>query len=113
ARRWERERPEALDGDLRRVLFGQDAAIESVVRAVKRTRAGLGGRERPTGCFLFMGPTGVGKTELAKQLAKTLDVPFLRFDMSEYMEKHAVARRLGAPPGNASYHDGGQLAEQS
>jgi ATP-dependent Clp protease ATP-binding subunit ClpA len=108
----ERERLESLDSDLRKVVFGQDAAIESVVRAVKRARAGLGGTERPTGCFLFMGPTGVGKTELAKQLAKTLDVPFLRFDMSEYMEKHAVARLIGAPPGYVGYDEGGQLVEK-
>ncbi|MEN8159521.1 MAG: ATP-dependent Clp protease ATP-binding subunit ClpA, partial [Myxococcota bacterium] len=108
----ERTRLEGLDDDLRGVVFGQDAAIESVVRAVKRARAGLGGTERPTGCFLFMGPTGVGKTELAKQLAKTLDVPFLRFDMSEYMEKHAVARLIGAPPGYVGYDEGGQLVEK-
>jgi len=108
----ERVRLEGLDTDLRKVVFGQDAAIESVVRAVKRARAGLGGTERPTGCFLFMGPTGVGKTELAKQLAKTLDVPFLRFDMSEYMEKHAVARLIGAPPGYVGYDEGGQLVEK-
>jgi ATP-dependent Clp protease ATP-binding subunit ClpA len=108
----ERARLEGLDADLRKVVFGQDAAIESVVRAVKRARAGLGGTERPTGCFLFMGPTGVGKTELAKQLARTLDVPFLRFDMSEYMEKHAVARLIGAPPGYVGYDEGGQLVEK-
>ncbi len=108
----ERSRLEGLDEDLRGVVFGQDAAIESVVRAVKRARAGLGGTERPTGCFLFMGPTGVGKTELAKQLARTLDVPFLRFDMSEYMEKHAVARLIGAPPGYVGYDEGGQLVEK-
>ncbi len=108
----ERDRLESLDTDLREVVFGQDAAIESVVRAVKRARAGLGGAERPTGCFLFMGPTGVGKTELAKQLAKTLGVPFLRFDMSEYMEKHAVARLIGAPPGYVGYDEGGQLVEK-
>jgi ATP-dependent Clp protease ATP-binding subunit ClpA len=108
----ERVRLEGLDADLRKVVFGQDAAIESVVRAVKRARAGLGGTERPTGCFLFMGPTGVGKTELAKQLARTLDVPFLRFDMSEYMEKHAVARLIGAPPGYVGYDEGGQLVEK-
>jgi ATP-dependent Clp protease ATP-binding subunit ClpA len=93
-------------------VYGQDPAVESVVRAVKRARAGLGSSERPTGCFLFMGPTGVGKTELAKQLAKSLDVPFLRFDMSEYMEKHAVARLIGAPPGYVGYDEGGQLVEK-
>ena len=108
----ERVRLEGLGEDIKQVVYGQDAAIESVVRAVKRARAGLGGTERPTGCFLFMGPTGVGKTELAKQLAKTLDVPFLRFDMSEYMEKHAVARLIGAPPGYVGYDEGGQLVEK-
>ena len=108
----EREKLEALEGDLRGVVFGQDGAIDTVVRAVKRARAGLGGGDRPMGSFLFMGPTGVGKTELAKQLARTLDVPFLRFDMSEYMEKHAVARLIGAPPGYVGYDEGGQLVER-
>ena len=102
---------EELDGDLRKVLFGQDEAIRTVVRAVKRTRAGLGGDQRPVGSFLFMGPTGVGKTELAKQLANSLNVPFLRFDMSEYMEKHAVARLIGAPPGYVGYDQGGILVD--
>jgi ATP-dependent Clp protease ATP-binding subunit ClpA len=101
-----------LDADLRAAVFGQDSAIETVVRAVKRSRAGLGGAQRPIGCFLFMGPTGVGKTELSKQLARTLGVPFLRFDMSEYMEKHAVARLIGAPPGYVGYDQGGQLVER-
>ncbi len=108
----DRERLENLAGDLRRVVFGQDAAIETVVRAVKRARAGLSGPDRPTGSFLFTGPTGVGKTELAKQLARTLGVPFLRFDMSEYMEKHAVSRLIGAPPGYVGYDHGGILIEQ-
>jgi ATP-dependent Clp protease ATP-binding subunit ClpA len=103
---------EALPADLRAVVFGQDAAIETVVRAVKRTRAGLGGADKPMGSFLFTGPTGVGKTELARQLAKTLGVPFLRFDMSEYMEKHAVARLIGAPPGYVGYDEGGMLVER-
>ena len=97
---------EGLEEDLRKVLFGQDEAIRTLVRAVKRTRAGLGGDQRPVGSFLFMGPTGVGKTELAKQLANCLHVPFLRFDMSEYMEKHAVARLIGAPPGYVGYDEG-------
>ena len=108
----ERVQLENLGSDLRGVVFGQDPAVETVVRAVKRSRAGLGGAERPTGSFLFMGPTGVGKTELAKQLAASLHVPFLRFDMSEYMEKHAVARLIGAPPGYVGYDEGGQLVEK-
>jgi ATP-dependent Clp protease ATP-binding subunit ClpA len=107
----DRERLASLLGDLRRVVFGQDEAIETVVRAVKRSRAGLAGTDRPIGSFIFMGPTGVGKTELAKQLANTLGVPFLRFDMSEYMEKHAVARLIGAPPGYVGYDEGGILVE--
>jgi ATP-dependent Clp protease ATP-binding subunit ClpA len=105
----DRQRLEGLEAELRRTVFGQDAAITSVVRAVKRARAGLGGVGRPIGCFLFTGPTGVGKTELSKQLAKALGVPFLRFDMSEYMEKHAVARLIGAPPGYVGYDQGGLL----
>ncbi len=102
---------EGLEEDLHKVLFGQDEAIRTLVRAVKRTRAGLGGDQRPVGSFLFMGPTGVGKTELAKQLANCLHVPFLRFDMSEYMEKHAVARLIGAPPGYVGYDQGGILVD--
>ncbi|MDP6981145.1 MAG: ATP-dependent Clp protease ATP-binding subunit ClpA [Myxococcota bacterium] len=100
-----------LEGDIKRVVFGQHGAVESVVRAVKRARAGLGGSDRPIGSFLFTGPTGVGKTELSKQLAKTLGVPFLRYDMSEYMEKHAVSRLIGAPPGYVGYDQGGMLIE--
>jgi ATP-dependent Clp protease ATP-binding subunit ClpA len=106
------ERLERLEGDLKNVVFGQDRAVEAVVRAVKRARAGLGGLERPTGSFLFAGPTGVGKTELAKQLAATLGVAFVRYDMSEYMEKHAVSRLIGAPPGYVGYDQGGLLIEQ-
>jgi ATP-dependent Clp protease ATP-binding subunit ClpA len=79
---------------------------------MRRARAGLGGKDRPIGCFLFTGPTGVGKTELSKQLARVLGVPFQRFDMSEYMEKHAVARLIGAPPGYVGYDQGGQLVER-
>jgi ATP-dependent Clp protease ATP-binding subunit ClpA len=101
-----------LESDLKAVVFGQDRAVETVARAVKRARAGLGGNQKPTGSFLFAGPTGVGKTELAKQLAATLGVPFLRFDMSEYMEKHSVSRLIGAPPGYVGYDQGGQLIEQ-
>ncbi len=108
----ERVRLEKLETDLKSVVFGQDSAVESVVRAVKRSRAGLGGADRPIGSFLFTGPTGVGKTELSKQLARTLGVPFLRYDMSEYMEKHSVARLIGAPPGYVGYDQGGILIEQ-
>jgi ATP-dependent Clp protease ATP-binding subunit ClpA len=108
----ERDRLEHLEEELRKVVFGQDAAISSVVRAVKRGRAGLGGPTRPIGCFLFTGPTGVGKTELSKQLARVLGVPFQRFDMSEYMERHAVSRLIGAPPGYVGYDQGGQLVEK-
>jgi len=104
-------RLERLEADLKTVVFGQDRAVETVASAVKRARAGMAGPERPTGSFLFAGPTGVGKTELAKQLAETLGVPFLRFDMSEYMEKHSVSRLIGAPPGYVGYDQGGQLIE--
>jgi ATP-dependent Clp protease ATP-binding subunit ClpA len=108
----ERVRLEKLEEELRAVVYGQEQAVSSVARAIKRGRAGLGGSERPTGSFLFVGPTGVGKTELAKQLAHSLGVPFHRFDMSEYMEKHAVARLIGAPPGYVGYDEGGQLVEK-
>jgi ATP-dependent Clp protease ATP-binding subunit ClpA len=108
----ERDKLEHLQDDLRAVVFGQDDAVATVVRAVKRSRAGLSGTSRPIGSFLFMGPTGVGKTELAKQMARTLGIEFLRFDMSEYMEKHAVARLIGAPPGYVGYDEGGILVER-
>ncbi len=108
----DRDRLETLVEDLRRGVFGQDEAIATLARAIKRARAGLGGPDRPIGSFLFMGPTGVGKTELAKQLAKCLDVTFFRFDMSEYMEKHAVARLIGAPPGYVGYEEGGILVDR-
>jgi ATP-dependent Clp protease ATP-binding subunit ClpA len=107
----DRDRLLKLDADIKNAVFGQDRAVESVVRAVKRSRAGLAGVDRPIGSFLFTGPTGVGKTELSKQLAKTLGVPFLRYDMSEYMEKHAVSRLIGAPPGYVGYDQGGMLIE--
>jgi ATP-dependent Clp protease ATP-binding subunit ClpA len=108
----EKSRLEDLEASLKRVVYGQDAAVELVARAVKRSRAGLGGVDRPIGSFLFTGPTGVGKTELSKQLAKALGVPFIRYDMSEYMEKHAVSRLIGAPPGYVGYDQGGMLIEQ-
>ena len=100
-----------LQQRLQSVIFGQDRAIEAVVQAVKRSRAGLGNPDSPTGSFLFAGPTGVGKTEVARQLANTLSVHFERFDMSEYMEKHAVARLIGAPPGYVGFDQGGLLTE--
>ncbi|MBA3392296.1 MAG: ATP-dependent Clp protease ATP-binding subunit ClpA [Deltaproteobacteria bacterium] len=100
-----------LEGDLKRVIFGQDKAIEQLSTVIKLSRAGLGHPDKPTGCFLFAGPTGVGKTELAKQLATTLGVEFLRFDMSEYMEKHTVSRLIGAPPGYVGFDQGGQLTD--
>ncbi len=108
----ERTRLAKLEEDLRKVVFAQDDAVRTVAQAVRRAHAGLSGRQRPIGSFLFMGPTGVGKTELAKQLANCLSVPFLRFDMSEYMEKHAVARLIGAPPGYVGYDEGGLLVER-
>ncbi len=100
-----------LERDLKRTVFGQDQAIENLVRAIHRSRAGLGHPDKPIGSLLFTGPTGVGKTEVAKQLAATLGVKFLRFDMSEYMEKHSVARLIGAPPGYVGFDQGGLLTE--
>jgi len=100
-----------LRDDLRRVVYGQDNAIDSLTSAIKRIRAGLGSPDRPIGSFLFLGPTGVGKTEVAKQLASVLGVKFSRFDMSEYMEKHTVARLIGAPPGYVGFDQGGLLTD--
>jgi len=107
----DRERLRTLEESLRRVVFGQDAAVHVVAQAIKRARAGLGQPDRPAGCFLFTGPTGVGKTELARQLAIHLGNEFLRYDMSEYMEKHAVARLIGAPPGYIGFEQGGLLVD--
>ncbi len=107
----DKERLRTLDDALQRVVFGQDAAVGAVVTAIKRARAGLGQPDRPAGCFLFTGPTGVGKTELAKQLAIHLGNEFIRYDMSEYMEKHAVARLIGAPPGYVGFEQGGLLVD--
>ncbi len=101
----------ALDAELRRVIFGQDQAIDEVSSAIKLSRSGLRSPDKPIGSFLFTGPTGVGKTELARQLARVLGVEFLRFDMSEYMEKHAVSRLIGAPPGYVGYEEGGLLID--
>ena len=102
---------ENLNQQLRRVVFGQDDAIDALVTAIKRSRAGLGQPEKPVGSFLFTGPTGVGKTEVARQVAQHLDVEFMRYDMSEYMEKHAVARLIGAPPGYIGFDQGGLLTD--
>ncbi len=101
----------SLDAELRRVIFGQDAAIEQVVSAIRLSRAGLRAGDKPIGSFLFAGPTGVGKTELAKQIARVLGVSFHRFDMSEYMEKHTVSRLIGAPPGYVGFDQGGLLTD--
>jgi ATP-dependent Clp protease ATP-binding subunit ClpA len=107
----DRERLRTLEEQLERVVFGQHEAVHLVSQAIKRSRAGLNLPDRPSGCFLFTGPTGVGKTELAKQLALLLGNEFIRFDMSEYMEKHAVARFIGAPPGYIGFEQGGQLVD--
>ena len=107
----DRDRLRTLEESLRRVVFGQDEAVHLVAQAIKRSRAGLGQPDRPAGCFLFTGPTGVGKTELAKQLAILLGNEFIRFDMSEYMEKHAVSRLIGAPPGYVGFEQGGLLVD--
>lgn len=100
-----------LEGSLKRVVFGQNAAITALSSAIKLARAGLREPEKPIGNYLFAGPTGVGKTEVAKQLADTLGVELLRFDMSEYMEKHAVSRLIGAPPGYVGFDQGGMLTD--
>jgi ATP-dependent Clp protease ATP-binding subunit ClpA len=107
-----RERLEHLEADIKRMVFGQDAAIAALVTAIKLSGAGLSAPDRPTGSFLFTGPTGVGKTEVARQLANSLGVSFLRFDMSEYMERHAVSRLIGAPPGYVGFDQGGLLTEE-
>lgn len=107
----DRERLRGLEESLQRVVFGQSEAVHLVAQAIKRSRAGLASPDRPAGCFLFTGPTGVGKTELAKQLALQLGNEFTRFDMSEYMEKHAVARLIGAPPGYVGFEQGGLLVD--
>ncbi len=100
-----------LDRDLKNVVFGQDAAIEALSKAIKMSRSGLGNPQKPIGSFLFSGPTGVGKTEVARQLAYTLGIELVRFDMSEYMERHAVSRLIGAPPGYVGFDNGGLLTE--
>lgn len=108
----ERDRLKRLERDLLRSVFGQDQAITEVVNAVKLARSGLNEPEKPLGSFLFTGPTGVGKTEVARQLADTLGLPLIRFDMSEYSERFAVSRLIGASPGYVGYEQGGQLTEE-
>ena len=107
----ERNALKNLDRDLKAVVFGQDRAIDAMATAIKMTRSGLGNPQKPIGSFLFSGPTGVGKTEVARQLAYTLGVELIRFDMSEYMERHAVSRLIGAPPGYVGFEQGGLLTE--
>ena len=107
----DRERLQLLETELKRVVFGQDEAIERLVSAIKVARAGLRDPQRPIGSFLLTGPTGVGKTEVAKQLAEVMGIAFLRFDMSEYMERHTVSRLVGAPPGYVGFDRGGLLTE--
>ncbi len=100
-----------LDRDLKATVFGQDKAIDALAQAIKMSRSGLGNPQKPIGCFLFSGPTGVGKTEVARQLAYVMGIELVRFDMSEYMERHAVSRLIGAPPGYVGFDQGGQLTE--
>ena len=107
----DRERLRNLEGEIKARIFGQDKAVERVCQSIRMNRAGLGQPGRPIGCFLFAGPTGVGKTELAKQLAEVLGISFLRFDMSEYMERHTVSRLIGAPPGYVGFDQGGLLTD--
>jgi ATP-dependent Clp protease ATP-binding subunit ClpA len=102
---------ETIETDLKRVVFGQDKAIQALSSAIKLSRAGLRDPEKPIGNYLFSGPTGVGKTEVAKQLAALLGIPMQRFDMSEYMERHSVSRLIGAPPGYVGYDQGGLLTD--
>ncbi|GAB3627807.1 ATP-dependent Clp protease ATP-binding protein [Pandoraea terrae] len=107
----DRGKLQTLDRDLKSTVFGQDPAIDALSAAIKMARAGLGKTDKPIGAFLFSGPTGVGKTEVAKQLAFTMGIELIRFDMSEYMERHAVSRLIGAPPGYVGFDQGGLLTE--
>src|SRR5690606_35590100 len=100
-----------LERDLKNVVFSQEAAIEALAAAIKMSRSGLGKPDKPIGSFLFSGPTGVGKTEVAKQLAFIMGIELIRFDMSEYMERHDVSRRIRAPPGYVGFDQGGLLTE--
>ena len=107
----EKDRLKTLREDLKKVIFGQDEAINKIVDAIQISRAGLGHETKPVGSFLFSGPTGVGKTELSKQLAEQLGIEFMRYDMSEYAEPHTVSRLIGAPPGYVGFDQGGLLTE--
>ncbi|MDP9142041.1 MAG: ATP-dependent Clp protease ATP-binding subunit ClpA [Pseudomonadota bacterium] len=107
----DRDRLASLERDLKLVIFGQDAAVEQLTSAIKLSRSGLGNPERPIGSFLLAGPTGVGKTEVTRQLAQLLGIELIRFDMSEYMERHTVSRLIGAPPGYVGFDQGGLLTE--
>jgi len=107
----DRNRLMTLASDLKKVIFGQNEAVEKLVTAIQMSRSGLSEPNKPVGNFMFAGPTGVGKTEMAKQLAEALGIEFIRFDMSEYMEKHTVSRLIGSPPGYVGYDEGGQLTE--
>jgi len=107
----DKESLRSLDADLKQVVFGQDPAMDALATAIKLSRAGLKNVEKPIGCFLFAGPTGVGKTEASRQLAKTLGLELIRFDMSEYMERHTVSRLIGAPPGYVGFDQGGLLTD--
>ncbi|MBV9214578.1 MAG: ATP-dependent Clp protease ATP-binding subunit ClpA [Acidobacteria bacterium] len=107
----EKERLKTLREDIKKVIFGQDEAIDRIVDAIQISRAGLGHETKPVGSFLFSGPTGVGKTEVSKQLAETLGIEFIRFDMSEYAEPHTISRLIGAPPGYVGFDQGGLLTE--
>src|SRR5690606_29387429 len=100
-----------LERDLKMTVFGQDDAIEAMSAAIKLSRAGLKAPNKPVGSFMFAGPTGVGKTEVSRQLARALGVELVRFDMSEYMERHTVSRLIGAPPGYVGFDQGGLLTE--
>ena len=107
----DRGKLKTLERDLKSVVFGQDPAVDALAAAIKMARSGLGKADKPIGSFLFSGPTGVGKTEVAKQLAYILGIELIRFDMSEYMERHAVSRLIGAPPGYVGFDQGGLLTE--
>ncbi|EOQ88013.1 ATP-dependent Clp protease ATP-binding subunit ClpA [Leptospira yanagawae serovar Saopaulo str. Sao Paulo = ATCC 700523] len=107
----DKKKLETLDAEIKSVVFGQNHAIDQIVDAIHYSRSGLGDEGKPIGSFLFVGPTGVGKTEVAKTLAEKMGIEFLRFDMSEYMEKHSVSRLIGSPPGYVGYDQGGQLTD--